>query len=47
VDDYESLREEMSIKMKDSKSKEIYSRRKVVVEPVFGQIKNWGSEDFI
>ena len=32
--------------MKDSKSKEIYSRRKVVVEPVFGQIKNLGFRGF-
>ena len=46
VDDYESLRKEMRIKMKDSKSKEIYSRRKVVVEPVFGQIKDLGFRGF-
>jgi len=46
VDEYEPLRDEMRVKMKNSKSKEIYSRRKVVVEPVFGQIKNQGFRGF-
>jgi hypothetical protein len=29
----------MNIKMEQQASKDIYSKRKVVVEPVFGQIK--------
>ena len=45
TDDYESLRNDMREKMKQSSSKEIYARRKVIVEPVFGQIKNQGFRD--
>ncbi len=36
----------MQSKMKESSAKAIYSRRKVIVEPVFGQIKNSGFRRF-
>ncbi len=32
----------MNAKMKENESKKIYKKRKVIVEPVFGQIKNMG-----
>ena len=38
-DDKEVFRQEMKDKMKLESSREIYKRRKVIVEPVFGQIK--------
>jgi len=41
-DEYEPLRDETREKMKQQSSKDINYRRKVVVEPVFGQIKNNG-----
>lgn len=40
TDEYEPLREAMREKMSHEESKEIYKKRKVIVEPVFGQIKN-------
>ena len=46
TDDYESLRNEMRVKMEQPSSKEIYARRKVIVEPVFGQVKNQGFKEF-
>ncbi|VAW49476.1 Transposase, IS4 family [hydrothermal vent metagenome] len=42
TDDKEGLRRAMNAKMEEEKSKEIYKERKVIVEPVFGQIKNRG-----
>ncbi len=40
TDDKEALRQKMCKKMKQESSKEIYRKRKKIVEPVFGQIKN-------
>jgi len=40
TDDKEPLRQEMIQKMEQQSSKEIYRKRKKIVEPVFGQIKN-------
>ncbi len=40
TDDKEPLRQQMNTKMEQEKSKEIYKKRKVIVEPVFGHIKN-------
>ncbi len=39
-DDREVFRQEMKDKMKLESSREIYKRRKTIVEPVFGQIKH-------
>jgi len=36
----------MNAKMEEKSSKEIYKKRKVIVEPVFGQIKNTGFRGF-
>jgi transposase len=36
----------MNRKMEKEESKEIYKERKVIVEPVFGQIKNTGFRGF-
>jgi len=46
TDNKESLRQDMNAKMEKEDSKEIYSKRKVIVEPVFGQIKNTGFRGF-
>lgn len=46
TDDKEPLRQEMNEKMDQEISKEIYKQRKVIVEPVFGQIKNTGFRGF-
>jgi len=46
VDQYEPLRNEMREKMKGLPAKEIYKERKIVVEPVFGQMKNQGFRRF-
>ena len=46
ADDKEPLRQEMKKKMELESSKEIYKQRKVIVEPVFGQIKNAGFRGF-
>lgn len=46
TDDKEPLRQQMNEKMERVSSKEIYGRRKVIVEPVFGQIKNIGFRRF-
>ena len=45
-DDKEPLRQEMVQKMEQESSKEIYRKRKKIVEPVFGQIKNGGFRGF-
>ena len=36
----------MNNKMEEEESKAIYKQRKVIVEPVFGQIKNTGFRGF-
>jgi transposase len=46
TDDKEPLRQKMNGKMEKDVSKEIYKERKVIVEPVFGQIKNSGFREF-
>ncbi len=46
TDDKEPLRQQMNAKMEEQKSKELYKRRKVIVEPVFGHIKNSGFRQF-
>ncbi|MBM9520842.1 transposase, partial [Desulforhopalus vacuolatus] len=46
TDDKEPLRKQMNEKMEAETSKEIYKKRKVIVEPVFGQIKNTGFRGF-
>lgn len=45
-DCYELLRNLMKDKMQLDESKEIYKKRKTIVEPVFGQIKNSGFREF-
>ena len=45
-DDKEPLRQKMNEKMEQESSKEIYKKRKKIVEPVFGQIKNKGFRGF-
>jgi hypothetical protein len=47
TDDKEPLRREMIDKMNQESSKEVYKKRKVIVEPVFGQIKNSGFRGFL
>jgi transposase len=42
TDAYEGLRQSMREKMSHEDSKEIYKKRKIIVEPVIGQIKNGG-----
>jgi transposase len=46
TDDKEPLRQQMNKKMETEESKIIYKQRKVIVEPVFGQIKNTGFRGF-
>jgi len=46
TDDKEPLRQRMNEKMEQESSKEIYRKRKKIVEPVFGQIKNSGFRGF-
>jgi transposase len=46
TDDKEPIRQQMNEKMEAAESKEIYKERKVIVEPVFGQIKNSGFRGF-
>jgi len=45
-DDKEPLRQKMNEKMEQESSKKIYKKRKKIVEPVFGQIKNSGFRGF-
>ena len=47
TDDKEPLRQQMIDKMEQDSSKEVYKKRKVIVEPVFGQIKNSGFRGFL
>ncbi len=46
IDGYEPLRKAMREKMQQGSSREIYDKRKHIVEPVFGQIKNTGFRQF-
>ena len=46
TDSYEGLRRSMKERMEQADSKAIYQRRKVIVEPVFGHIKNSGFRRF-
>ena len=46
TDDNEPLRQKMNSKMGKEQSKAIYKKRKVIVEPVFGHIKNSGFRGF-
>ena len=46
TDDNESLRQDMARKMETPSAQAIYKQRKVIVEPVFGQIKNTGFRGF-
>lgn len=46
TDDKESLRQDMNRKMQTAPAQAIYKQRKVIVEPVFGQIKNSGFRGF-
>jgi transposase len=47
TDDKEPLRQQMNEKMEQQSSKEVYKKRKQIVEPVFGQIKNSGFRGFL
>jgi transposase len=46
TDNKEPLRQQMNSKMATDSAKAIYSKRKTIVEPVFGQIKNSGFRGF-
>ena len=46
TDDKEPLRQQMNAKMEGDEAKALYKKRKVIVEPVFGQIKNSGFRRF-
>ncbi|MEA3363595.1 MAG: transposase, partial [Thermodesulfobacteriota bacterium] len=45
-DNKEPLRQQMNRKMEQNDAKDIYKERKIIVEPVFGQIKNTGFRGF-
>lgn len=45
-DNKEPLRQQMNSKMEKDDAKAVYKERKVIVEPVFGQIKNTGFRGF-
>lgn len=47
VDDKLTLKCQMKVKLATDQGKAVYSRRKVIVEPVFGQIKNRGFRYFL
>jgi transposase len=47
ADDKEPLRQKMIEKMEQESSKQVYKKRKQIVEPVFGQIKNGGFRQFL
>jgi transposase len=47
TDDKEPLRQKMNEKMEQEASREVYKKRKQIVEPVFGQIKNSGFRGFL
>jgi transposase len=47
TDDKEPLRQQMIDKMDQESSKDVYKKRKEIVEPVFGQMKNRGFRGFL
>jgi transposase len=46
TDDKEPLRQRMNAKMEQQEAKHVYKRRKSIVEPIFGQVKNTGFRGF-
>ena len=46
ADNKEPLRQQMNSKMATEPAKTVYGKRKTIVEPVFGQIKNSGFRGF-
>jgi hypothetical protein len=46
TDDKEPLRQQMNNKMATESAKAVYGKRKTIVEPVFGQLKNSGFRGF-
>jgi transposase len=46
TDDKEPLRQRMKTKMTTAEGRDLYKDRKIIVEPVFGQIKNLGFRGF-
>jgi transposase len=46
TDDKETLRQQMRARMTTPQAKACYKKRKVIVEPVFGQLKNSGFRGF-
>ncbi len=46
TDDKEPLRQKMNAKMQTNEARAVYKQRKVIVEPVFGQLKNSGFRGF-
>jgi hypothetical protein len=46
ADHKECIRQRMNMKMEQTESKELYKKRKYIVEPTFGQIKNSGFTGF-
>ncbi len=46
TDDKEPLRQKMNAKMQTDEARAVYKQRKVIVEPVFGQLKNSGFRGF-
>jgi len=46
IDDGGIILAEMAAKMKKDSSRKIYKKRKIIVEPVFGQIKTTGFKRF-
>ena len=47
IEDKLTLKTQMKVKLATDEGKAVYSRRKVIVEPVFGQIKNRGFRSFL
>jgi hypothetical protein len=47
TDNKEPLRQQMNAKMEQESSKEVYKKRKQIVEPVFGQLRNSGFRSFL
>jgi len=46
IPDEATVKERMKRKLQTKEGRGVYSRRKVIVEPVFGQIKNRGHRQF-
>jgi transposase len=46
TDNHETIRQRMNVKMRQPEAKTVYKDRKIIVEPVFGQIKNNGFRGF-